>query len=415
MTSLTGALARELRDAMQGTAKASGIIDRMAFRVAPPPGHIIGPAERRIDFLAADRATGHAIGVDLAIIDEAGLLPEGNRPLWNALYSSISGRDGRFWTISIQGEGPMFSEQEKRADSPTMFWTKYATDLKSDLNDEASWAESNPGLADGIKSLSYMRNAAERAHATPGNESHFRAYDLNQPVDPEREMIVSVSDYAKCLNESAPPLSGDLIVGIDLGGSTSMTCAVAYSRDTGAMICRGAFGDSPPLSARARKDRMGTLYDRMVREGELRLYPGRVVPIADFIRDVLAEFGKMGRIAAIGADRFRRAEAQEAFAVAGLPQYSTYWRGTGASARADGSHDVRAFQDIVLTRKLNMKPSTMLEAAIASSILRFDSGGNPALDKASGNARIDALAAAVLAVGISSLIKDAPLLKLHIA
>ena len=30
----------------------------------------------RLDILASDRATGHAVGGDLAIIDEAGLMPE---------------------------------------------------------------------------------------------------------------------------------------------------------------------------------------------------------------------------------------------------------------------------------------------------------------------------------------------------
>ncbi len=51
------------------------------------------------------------------------------------------------------------------------------------------------------------------------------------------------------------------------------------------------------------------------------------------------------------------------------------WRGQGASRFADGSHDVRAFQKLVLTRDLKCKGSTMLAAAIALSVIRYDKNG----------------------------------------
>lgn len=415
VSSLTGPLARELRDAIETTALASGLRHHLQLFKSPPPGRLVGLKNSRIDFLAADRAAGHALGADLAVIDEAGLLPEAKRPLWNALFSAISGRDGRFWAISIQGEGPMFAEMELRQGAETVHWRKWTSPITCELDDEDAWLASNPGVADGIKSLGYMRDAAARAAASPGNEAHFRAYDLNQPIDPEREMIVSVSDYAKCLDPAAPLPAGDIVVGLDLGGSASMTCAVAYSPETGAMLCRGAFGDDPPLSQRAKSDQMGTLYDRMRREGELKLYPGRVTPVIPFLTDIMEEFGALGRVTAIGADRFRRAEAEMAFKGAGLPNVQCFWRGQGASAVADGSHDVRAFQKAVLKRRLKLRSSTMLEAAIASSTLRYDGAGNPALDQRAKNARIDCLSAAVIAAGIGEMIPDAPLLRVTVA
>lgn len=103
-------LALELRDAIMSTIKISGLEGRVALYKAPTPGRIMGAHGSRLDFLAADKATGHAIGSDLVLIDEAGLMQENQRALWNALYSSISGRNGWFWAISIQGTGPMFAE-----------------------------------------------------------------------------------------------------------------------------------------------------------------------------------------------------------------------------------------------------------------------------------------------------------------
>lgn len=414
VASLTGPVAKELRDAVELTAHASGLGPQLQLYRSPAPGRILGRRGSRLDFLAADKASGHALGADLALIDEAGLLPERRRELWNALYSCISGREGRFWCISIQGDGPMFEEMAAREGSKGVYFRKWFAPPECELDDEAAWAAANPGLADGIKSIAYMRATAARAVEAPGNEMAFRAYDLNQPVDPEREVIVGLDAYRKCLTPDAPELEGDVVVGIDLGSSDSMTCAVALNPETGAILVRGAFADTPPLSSRARRDRMGSLYDRMVREGELTLYGGRTTPVVDFLRDFFLAVGERATILALGLDRHRRAEATDAFEKAGIPPRRVYWRGTGAAAFADGSHDVRAFQRRVLDGRLALSGSTMLEAAIASSVLRYDGAGNPALDKAGNHARIDALSAAVIAAGLAELVKPAPLLRSHI-
>lgn len=409
VTSLTGALAKELRDAIMLTAAASGLDDALTLHKSPPPGLILGRRKSRLDILAADKATGHAIGSDLAVIDEGGLLQERQRGLWNAIYSSISGRNGRFWSISIQGDGPMFAELEQRGGSEGVFFRRWSCPMDRELDNEEGWHLANPGLATGIKQLGYMRRAASRAIAAPGNEQHFRAHDLNQDVDPERQVIVSLNDYRRCANAGVAPLEGECVLGFDLGGAASMTAAAAFCPGNGAIRVWGAFGDDPKLTERARNDRMGTLYDRMQRQGELKLYPGRVTPAARFIADVFEEVTKTCNVLAVGADRFRRAEASQAFGDAGLPPVKAFWRGQGASATADGSHDVRAFQALVQEGTLRPGGSVMLEAAIANSVLRFDGAGNPALDKSGKTARIDALSAAVIACGIGTLIDPAPL------
>lgn len=402
VASLTGLLAKELREQMWDIAQISGISHKLERKLSPTPGMIIGQHGAKVDFLAADKASGHALGADLALNDEAGLLAENKRGLWNALFTSISGRNGKFWAISIQGDGPMFAEMEDRAGSPSLHWRKWQAPMDAELDDPEGWAAGNPALESGIKSIEYMADAAQRALESPGNEMHFRAYDLNQPVDPERQVIVTVRDYAKCIDANAPEISGDIVVGIDLGGSTSMTAAVALGLD-GSILVRGAFPNDPTISVRARHDRMGSQYDRMMREGELALYPGKVTPVIEFLRDFFELVAPLGRIVAIGADRHRRAEAEMAFFEAGLPFVKVAWRGQGASATADGSHDVRAFQRLVMTQRLRTRGSTMLEAAIASSELRYDGAGNPALDKQGAQARIDALSAAVIAAGLREI------------
>ena len=79
------------------------------------------------------------------------------------------------------------------------------------------------------------------------------------------------------------------------------------------------------------------------------------------------------------------------------------WRGTGASKTADGSYDVRAFQRLVIGQRVKARQSLAMRAAIADSSLRYDGGGNPALEKARAAGRIDLLSAAVIAAGLSEL------------
>lgn len=413
VTSLTGALAKELLSAVMMTAEISGVAGKLSHLKSPPPGRISGLNQSRIDFLAADRATGHAIGADLAIIDEAGLLQERQRELWNALFSCISGRNGKLWCISIQGDGPMFEEMAQRAETEGVHWRRWKAEENCDFTSEKAWCDGNPGILTGIKSIEYMRKASARAMAAPGNEMHFRAYDLNENVNPDRQVIVGLNDWRACIDDDAPELEGEIVVGIDLGGSVSMTCAAAFSINTGRIKVWGAFPDTPPMSVRARNDRMGTLYDRMIREGELSVFPGRVTPVVPFLAKVFGELAGTCQIVAIGADRYRRSECEQAYDEAGLPAAKAFWRGQGASATADGSRDVRAFQKAVISRRLKTRGSTMLESAIANSSLRFDTSGNPALDKASNNARIDALSAAVIAVGIGDLVPRTPLFGLR--
>ena len=61
-------LAGELRDAIELTATASGI-EGLKFKKHPPPGTIEGLDGAVLSILASDRATGHAVGADLAVLD----------------------------------------------------------------------------------------------------------------------------------------------------------------------------------------------------------------------------------------------------------------------------------------------------------------------------------------------------------
>ena len=396
VVSLTGALAAELRDAISATAEASGLV--LTTKKAPPPGEITGLNRARLTILASDKATGHAVGADMAVVDEAGLLQEAQRDLWNAIFTSTSGRDGRLLAISIKGDGPMFHELSERAATGSVVWHEYAAADDCDLLDRDAWTAANPGLASGIKSMAYMVDAAARAVASPADQPAFRAYDLNQPRNPATETLTTPEDWRACEREELPDRAGPCIVGFDLGGSSSLTALAAFWPDTGRMEVWTACGDTPSLLERSRADGVGDLYTQMERRGELATYPGRVTPSADFLEDCAARLDGE-RVKVAGADRYRRAEVEDALAGAGL-RWPMEWRGQGASASADGSHDVRAMQRLILSQRLAVPQSLAMRHAVRESVIRRDVGGNPALDKRRQNGRIDAMSAMVIAAGL---------------
>ena len=177
---------------------------------------IEGPNRTRLNFLPADTGkTGHSLGADLAVVDELGLMGEAQRDLWNAIRSSVSGRDGRVIAISIKGGGPLMPEIAERSSDPSTVWHCYAARLDCRIDDPVAWAAANPGLATGIKSTSYMADMSRAALLSPADQSSFRAHDLNLPQSPTRETIVSVTDWDGCETEQTPERDGICVVGFD--------------------------------------------------------------------------------------------------------------------------------------------------------------------------------------------------------
>lgn len=390
VASINADKAGELWTQCRDIAEASGILG-LRFGKVP---RLVSSRWGRVDFLSADKSAGHASGFDVAICDELGLFPERGRALVQGLISSTSARDGRLLAISVIGDSPLSGEMIERADDPATVVRVYQAPPDCALDDEAAWRAANPALGT-VKSVSYMADMARRAAANPAEQSAFRAWDLNQPGAPGAEMIVPVDRWRLVASEPQPERIGPVYVGIDLGGSASLTAGALYWPETGRLECYGACGDEPSLAERGLADGVGERYRRMADRGELRTWPGRVTPCGPFIAWLAEALGGVQPKLAL-ADRYRKAEAEDALAAAGV-RWPMEWRaqGTGAS----GSADVRAFQRAVLSRALRPGDSLLLGSAISGSRLRYDGNGNPALDKARQKSRIDALSAACLAVG----------------
>ena len=403
VVSLSGEVAKELRNQAEGMIEASGLRG-LQIRRSPSPGGIVGP-DGMVSILNAEKSSGHAVGADLAIVDEAGLLEERRRDLWDSVRSCISGRDGRMLAMSIRGNGPMFEELRQRRDDRAVFWMEFSAPEDADITSPDTWRAANPGLADGIKSMDYMADRARFALRSPGDQSRFRGFDLNMRIAPEVSSIVSVTDWRACTVDTAdalPAATGPCYVGIDIGGAASLSAIVAYWPASGRVESLSAAAGSPDAAERGRADGVGDTYVRAVADGSMLLTPGRTTDVSRLIGEAWDRFLAGAAVRVIGADRYRQSELRDALDESGIPRVALEWRGTGAGKTAQGSADVRAFQRAVMDNRLSVVTSDLWTLAVGESELRYDGAGNPALDKSRFRARIDLVQAAVIACGMAA-------------
>ena len=375
--------AAELRRQVAEIAEASGL--DVKVRRSPYPG-VIESATGSLDTLSADRTAGHSSGYDLVIVDETGLFKLSARDLLAGLRSSVSARNGQIRHISIRGDSPLFAEI---LENPAVVSAVHAAPDNCAIDDEAAWRAANPGLGT-IKSSDYMRAEVERVKGVSSDEPSFRAYDLNLTLSPVREMVCSPSDLEACFVDE-PTYDGPCYLGLDIGESSAGSAAVAYWPQTGGLQSWLAFGDVPDLAARGRRD--GADYAAMERRGELRTYPGRVVPVGEFVENVETDLSGASVFVAV-ADGYKAAELMDC-----SPWPLELVR---SGSGPDGSAAVRAFQRAVLTRTVRTESNLSLASAIKESTLRRDGNGNPAVDSARSRGRIDVLSAAVLAIGAAA-------------
>lgn len=385
-------LARSLPDEIQA---------RLTYRRSPRLEIEYDDGEGEPHLLRAIAADGkNALGASptLVLMDERGHWPvDQGDALEAALLSALGKRGGRGILISTSADSdahPFSRWLDEEAEGVYRQEHRPAPGLPAD--DAESLLLANPGAAHGIgSSLEWLQAEARRAIARGGSTlTSFRLYNRNERIAAEnRDLLLTVDQWLACEVSELPPREGGCIIGIDLGGSASMSAAAYYWPETGRLEAHGWFPSKPSLLDRGQADGVGSRYCEMQDRGELTTLGVQTVPVAAWLAEVVRHV-EGEPVACIVADRFKQAEVGEALDAAGV-RYPVVWRGMGFR---DGGEDCERFRRAAYDGKVLSKPSLLLRSAFGDAICLRDPANNLKLAKARSTGRIDAASASVLAV-----------------
>lgn len=348
--------------------------------------------------IAADGKTALGSAPTLVLMDERGhWTADQGDTLEHALLSGLGKRGGRALIISTSAadDAHPFSawlDQEQAG----VYRQEHRPAPGLPADDLDSLRQANPGAAAGIgASLEWLQGQARRAIARGGSTlTSFRLYNRNERISGEsRDVLLTVDEWLACEVSDVPPRQGQVVIGIDLGGSASMTAAAFYWPATGRLEVLGTFPSRPSLLDRGQNDAVGDSYVRMQDRAELSVLGDMTVPVAPWLVEVMQQV-EGETVAAITADRYKQAELGEAIDKAGI-RAPVIWRGQGFR---DGGEDCERFRRAAYDGKVRTAPSLLLRSAFADAVCLRDPANNLKLAKARSTGRIDAAAATVLAV-----------------
>lgn len=358
--------------------------------------------------IAADGKNALGSAPTLVLMDERGHWErDKGDALENALLSGLGKRGGRALIISTSApdDSHPFSQW---IDEPQegVYVQEHRPSPGLPADDRESLLLANPGCEHGIGAdLTWLEAAARRAQKRGGSAlNSFRLYNRNERVSGEtRDLLLTVDEWLACEAATMPSRAGPVAVGIDLGGSASMSAAAFYWPETGRLEALGWFPSSPSLPDRGAADAVGQRYAQMQDRGELDTLGDRTVPVAPWLAKVMQHVAGES-IAAVVADRYKQAELAEAMQRAGVTA-PVIWRGMGFR---DGGEDVERFRRAAFDGQVQSAPSLLLRSAFADAVCLRDPANNTKLAKARSKGRIDAAAATVLAVAEGARIAARP-------
>lgn len=361
--------------------------------------------------LASDAKNALGLAPVFALLDERGFWDrDKGDALEAAIFSALGKRSGRALVISTSAPDDAHSFS-KLLDEPSgnMYVQEHRAPEGCAPDDIQALKVANPGAESGIgSSVEWLQNEARRAIQRGGNTlSNFRLFNLNQRVSGEtRDMLLTTDEWLRCEFQELPPRDGQCVIGIDLGGSASMTAAAFYWPNSNRLECLGWFPTQPSLLDRGQRDGVGNRYTEMAGRGELSTMGAMTVPVARWLFEVMRHV-EGERIAALCMDRYKQAELGQAIDAAGI-RVPLIWRGFGFK---DGNEDCDRFRRACYDGLVKTTPSLLLRSAFADAVCLRDPANNIKLAKARSLGRIDAASATVLAVAQGARMLAAPIKK----
>lgn len=312
---------------------------------------------------------------------------------------------GRRSTVGWQ----FWDECEKIAsgaiDDPETLVTTYAADPDDDWTDPATWAKANPNLNVSV-SLEYLEDACRQAQQLPRLENDFKRYHLNiwteqdvrwLPMDKWRACDRSADGETDRWRRLFDELRGrPCWGGLDLASVEDITALCWYfprtlADDVPVLIWR-FWVPADTVAMRTKRD--GLPYEQWVQMGAIEATEGNITDY-DVVRRRIDEDRGRFDVQGIGVDKFNSSQMIISLMQDGAP---AKWFPQSMLSMSPPS---KALERMVLAEDLDHGGHPVARWMAANAATVQDANGNikPAKDKSSE--KIDGIAAAVIAIGMT--------------
>jgi phage terminase large subunit-like protein len=358
--------------------------------------------------LSSDAKKAHGLSPSVVILDELAQWGRGaGRALYDALTTSQGARKEPLLLIIGTQSADDLSLMSQLVDyakavrsgsieDPAFSGFVYEIPKDADVWDEANWTLANPALGD-FRDLQDMRLLAERAKHMPTLEATFRNLFCNQRIDAE-ERWIPFSEWSPCIRDGIDldELAGQRCIGgLDLGSVRDLTSFAIFWPGSGTLA---VWSWCPADNLRAREDSDRVPYTVWAQRGYIEPTPGKATNkriVALRIADICARFCPES----IAFDIWGITELERILNEEGLrlPPFKPFGQGYKSMSPA-----TKAFEELVLNKKLTCPDNALLTWAISNVILERDAAGNVKPSKEHSRERIDPAVAAIMAVGLAA-------------
>ncbi len=219
----------------------------------------------------------------------------------------------------------------------------------------------------------------------------FKAFRLNQLVNVNADMLLSVADWKRVEQRPVPPREGRPICGLDLGAERSWSAAFLVWKN-GRSECYALCPGIPSLSRREQQDAQPRgLYRRLHADGHLLVDEGRRVSRPKVLTDHLKKVGI--RPTVVFCDRFQLGTLKDAVTWPIQPRTARW---------SEATEDISSFRRIAKDGPLAIekKSRPLARLGLSQATVETDSQGSIRMKKRRADrSRDDVAVSAVLASG----------------
>lgn len=385
------------------------------YRIVPSGKMIVG-LRKNVEYRAssAEAKSAHGGSPLIGILDELGQIKGPHDDFVEAIVTSQGayGDKAMIFGISTQAatDGDLYSrwlDDAETSKAPRTVSHVYTAPDDCDVLDESAWQAANPAL--GIfKSISSVRDDAERAARMPSEEASFRWLHLNQRIDASAP-FVSPAIWRACDGPVSDFDGLPIFGGLDLSEVSDLTALVLMAPKDGIWHVKPTFwlpGDS--LRDRAKADRVP--YDVWASQGDLQTTPGPTVDY-EFVAAHLYELCGKADVRKIAFDRWNWRHLKPWLVEAGFAEdqldgdnaiFEPFGQGYASMSPA-----LRDLESILLNKRLAHGGHPVLTMCMMNATVKPDPSGNRKLDKQRSRGRIDGAVALAMAAAMAGTYEGA--------